>query len=50
MSSQFYGVKATDPVIFVLSVVLLTMVALTASLMTARRASRSTPLEVLKVE
>jgi hypothetical protein len=50
MSSQLYGVKATDPGVFVLSVVLLTMVALTASLMPARRASRSTPLEVLKVE
>jgi putative ABC transport system permease protein len=50
MSSQLYGVKATDPAIFVLSVVILTMVALTASFVPARRASRSTPLEALKVE
>ena len=50
MSSQLYGVKPTDPVIFVISVLLLTSVALFASLMPAQRASRSTPMEVLKVE
>jgi putative ABC transport system permease protein len=50
MSSQLYGVKATDPGIFAVSVVLLTTVALFASLMPARRASCSTPMEVLKTE
>jgi ABC-type antimicrobial peptide transport system permease subunit len=50
MSSQLYGVKAFDPGVFIISVGLLTAVALSASLMPARRASCSTPMEVLKAE
>jgi putative ABC transport system permease protein len=50
MTSQLYGVKAFDTGVFIISVGLLTAVALSASLMPARRASCSTPMEVLKAE
>ncbi len=50
LSSQLYGVEATDPVTFGVVAALLTAVALVASYLPALRASRTDPLEALRFE
>ena len=50
MSSQLYGVEATDPVTFAAVAALLSAVALVASYLPAWRASRTDPLVALRFE
>jgi len=49
-SSMLFGVKNTDPVIFGSAVLLLAVVAITASFVPAQKASRLDPLEALREE
>jgi ABC-type antimicrobial peptide transport system permease subunit len=48
IAGLLYGVSATDPVSFVAVMALLTFVALLASFIPARRASRVDPMTVLR--
>ncbi|HEX4385420.1 MAG TPA: FtsX-like permease family protein, partial [Myxococcales bacterium] len=50
MSSMLYGVSATDPVTYLVTVGLFGFVALTASALPARRASRTNPMTALRAE
>ncbi len=50
MSSLLYGVEPTDPITLAAVAALLTAVALVASYLPARRASRTDPLEALRFE
>ena len=48
IAGLLYGVSATDPVSFVAVMALLTLVALLASFIPARRAARVDPMTVLR--
>ena len=50
LTSLLFGVKPTDPITFVLAVLLLTAVALAACYLPARRAMSMNPMSVLRAE
>ncbi|MHC4794934.1 MAG: hypothetical protein ACYTDE_11640, partial [Planctomycetota bacterium] len=50
MESQLYGVSATDPVTFMAVAVVLTLVALTAAYLPARRTAHMDPIRALQGE
>ena len=50
ISAQLYGVKANDPRVSVIAVILLSLIAAMAGLVPARRASRIDPLLALRYE
>ena len=50
MAEQLYGVQGTDPITFAVIAALLTMVALLACWLPARKAARVEPLEALRHE
>ena len=50
ISAQLYGVKANDPWVAVIAVILLSLIAAMAGLIPARRASRIDPLLALRYE
>jgi ABC-type antimicrobial peptide transport system permease subunit len=48
ISTQLFGVSTTDPTVFVVTSTILVLVALLASFLPARRASRTDPATVLR--
>jgi ABC-type antimicrobial peptide transport system permease subunit len=50
LSSFLYGVAALDPVVFIAVPILLSVVALAAIWLPARRASRVDPIQALRCE
>ena len=50
MESMLYGVRANDAVIYAITAVLMSTVALVASWLPARRAAQVDPVESLRVE
>jgi putative ABC transport system permease protein len=50
LSTQLYGVKASDPLTFALAAAAIIMVALVGSYVPARRASRIAPVSALQTE
>ena len=50
MTTMVYGVRVTDPLTYVGVAVLLTVVALVASYVPARRATRIDPLRAMRAE
>jgi putative ABC transport system permease protein len=50
LSSELYGVSATDPAVFILVTTAISAVALLACFQPARRASRVDPLAALRLE
>ena len=50
LSSLLFGVSATDPVIYAGTAAILAVVALLASYVPARRASRIEPMEALRYD
>jgi ABC-type antimicrobial peptide transport system permease subunit len=50
ISSQLFGLSATDPLTLVVAAIVLTVVAMLAGYLPARRASRVNPLNALRYE
>ncbi|HEX7773126.1 MAG TPA: FtsX-like permease family protein, partial [Pyrinomonadaceae bacterium] len=50
IASQLFGLSATDPLTLIAAAIVLTLVALLAGYLPARRASRVNPLNALRYE